>query len=339
MKKFIASAKRFLSVRNKNETGLVKGTGRKFTDWSTHLEKNHSVMWLIEHAVTEEMLTDVLRFANYQTNASADTRRAWANAAEKQIFVLKRRPPTYGKVEFEEFREMFNRLEKDPMLRIPEGTGFKEVRQRELMALPASSLPRRGEDFLAVRAEGPTCAPMSGEIQALIDSVEVPRPDYDPDFRLRMIQKGQLATYTDGKRYCHDFSKTVTEMRICGRRLNCPPQPVIGLDYVAPAPEDCTFNEWDVKFFCHDKNITKEVVSESHPDCMRQSRVNPRCALFFGDIHDGVVPMKWVIQMRDLFYSNITVSIEDVPVLAAEPDRMDTIAKRIAALDDPPMPI
>lgn len=341
MKKLTSSIRRFFATRKTNETGIVKGSNRKVTPWAQRSEKQHSVMWLIENAVTEEMLTEVLKFANYQTESAPDTRRRWAEAAEKRLFVLKRRPPMYGKVEFEEFRLEFNRtFDGGPGGLIPPGGGFKELRQAELMALPESSMNKPGKDFLAIEPGGPRQAEMSEEIRVLIEAAEVPRY-VDPAFRLAMIEKGQMAVYSDGKRYCHDASKTVTEMRIMARRSNCPPPQTLGVDQHQPAREECLYNEWDVLFFSADRDITREVVSETHPDAMRQSRVSPGCALFFGTHHDGIVPAHWKFQMEKLF--GITIRYESLVIagtsnVPAKPDPLADLKAVIADLNAPPSP-
>lgn len=288
----------FLGQRN--ETSTVKGTGRKYTDWSKNQESQHSVLWLIEHAVTVEMLEDVLKFANYQTNAQPDTRRTWANAAEQRMFILKRRPPSYEPIAFEEFREQFNRHVATldlPDWHIPVCGGFQELRMRELMLLPEGKIPA-GTDYLAVTRDGPTSASISAETQVLIDAAEVPR-FIAPELRLAREDKGRLAVYTDGKAYSATVSGTVTEMKIVSRRTKCPPFHPLNMPAQPIDPSERVYNEWDVLFYRNGDDVTKEVVTETHPDTMRQSSITSGAAVFNSEF--GVAPMLWKLAIEERF--------------------------------------
>ena len=79
-------------------SGLVKGSNRKITPWAERQEKQHSIIWMIENAVSQEMLEDVLKFAAYQTHAAKDTRRRWADAAERKLFLLRANPPRFEQI-------------------------------------------------------------------------------------------------------------------------------------------------------------------------------------------------------------------------------------------------
>jgi len=351
MKRFVQSASRFLAVRKKNDTGVVKGSGRKYTNWAEHQEKQHSVMWLIEHAVTLEMLADVLKFANYQAEASNDTRRRWAAAAEQRMFILKRRPPKYETVEFKEAMDFFK---KDvETLKLPDSvyaTSFKQIRNKELMLLSARSsdavLEATKMNFLPVAKDGPMQAPMSADIQALIDAAEVPRY-IAPELRLAREGRGRMAKYSDGVQYGETVSQSVTEMRVVGRRHNCAPLPDIYItskDGVAVAAEQCEriYEEWDIVFIRGDENITEAVVKESHPDTMRRSHVNPAAAVMSSMRGTTMAPMVWKKRIEDRY--GVRIAYDQTMVVA--PAAARGIPATIAKLDDllskldapPPLP-
>lgn len=338
MKRFVQSASRFLAVRKKNETGVIKGSGRKYTDWAKHQEKNHSVMWLIEHAVTLEMLEDVLKFANYQAEASNDTRRKWTAAAEERMFILKRRPPQYEKIEFKEALELFQKGVKDLGIQAAFEGGFKALRSKELMLLTAGKPLPATENFLAVSKDGPVQAPMSADIQALIDAAEVPRYEA-PEVRLAREEKGRLAKYSDGVSYGETVSRTVTEMRVVGRRQNCPPLPGLYSQPTAIDRDERVYEEWDIVFLRGDENVTEAVVKESHPDTMRRSHVNPAAAVFSSMRGTPMAPMIWKNHIEERHGVKITYD-QSMPVAPAPvrgvPATVARLQDILAKLDGPP---
>jgi hypothetical protein len=332
MNKIVTSARRFFQNRKKNETGIVKGSGRKVTDWSAaQKDGKHSILWLIEHAVTVEMLQDVLKFANYQTNAQPDTRRAWADAAEKRMFILKRRPPTYEPVPFEEYMELAGKV-----LDLPT---FQKLRQKELMMLAAGSAPADDKNFLPVAKDGPVQAPMSMDIQTAIDAAEVPRY-VAPEVVKAREQKGRLALYSDGVSYSAQASSTVTEVRLIARRQKCPPFHSLALQAVPTDESERVYNEWDVLFFCGETNVTRQVVKESHPDTMRQSRTTVGAAVFSAMHGDGIAPILWIQTIEKLTDRKIIYNDKDyfVPSTssAAPKSFPGSIAKTLAELDARP---
>lgn len=88
---------------------------RVLTNWALMAEKRRpSLLWLIEHAPTLGMLEEFLAMAVQAKDANPDTRRRWAEAAERQAFILERMPPTFEKVGVE---EAFGKQE-DPRLKM-----------------------------------------------------------------------------------------------------------------------------------------------------------------------------------------------------------------------------
>lgn len=266
--------------------GASTGANRRITPWRERGGKQHSVLWLIDNATDPKMLEDVLRFANFQTEASPGTRRRWADAAEKRIFILERNPPRFEKVDFEEYAEELKR-------QMPGFGDFQAIRQKELLVLTDSQIPKAGQDYLPVSRDGPTAATMSEEVRVAIEAAEVPRY-VDPALVLAREERGRMAKYSDGASYGTKVAQTVTEMRVLATRFKCPPweRSPIG----KWAEEECIYREWDIKFYAGEQDVTLGVAGESHPDTMRLSKASPGAALFSA-MH-GVAPVEWKRQIE-----------------------------------------
>lgn len=344
--------------RPNNETGVIKGSNRKFTNWAQYSEKNHSIMWLIDHAVSLQMLEEVLKFAAYQTNASSDTRRKWADAAQKKKFVLERRPPSFEKIEFKEAMELFLKAQKelgisDGIYNTDDPSGFKSLRSKELNLIgegKPTKDPNPGKDFLAVTKTGPIQAQVSQSTQAAIDAAEVPRY-VDPALILAREEKGRLAKYTDGTQYGEAVSQTVTEMRVLARRLKCPPWPQLSAKNhdlnqkdgygVTFDPSECVYNEWDIKFFRGEEDVTEAVVRETHPDSMRQSRDTRGCAVFQSMEGCHMAPVVWKARIEERYSVSIRYDQSAVvfirSVVTGRRNSKDVLID-LASLDAPPPP-
>lgn len=66
---------------------------RTITNWAKINAYRASILSQIENAPTEEALVGIMKHA-VKTKASADTKRKWAAACEKRIFVAKLKPHT-----------------------------------------------------------------------------------------------------------------------------------------------------------------------------------------------------------------------------------------------------
>jgi hypothetical protein len=311
--------------KGQTAVGAPIGSNRRYTPWAKRQEKQHSILWLIEHAVTLEMLQDVLKGAAYQTNASPDTRRRWADAAEKRAFILRHRPPIYEKISVEE-------------------TGLQKQKPGTVESFEAARRETLG--FLGLAPDAPeqriAQVLQHEELKNLvaIEAAEVPRP-VDPAAVVLRESEGALRTYSDGVKYGLDASKTVTRMQVVARRTKCPPWPTPGLQANPIDPAEYTCTEWDVLFFCGLQDITREVVTESHPDQMRKSHVTPNAAVF--NAESGVAPVAWKLWIESRFgtkieYDQSNLSIQRLPrgQLARGSTPLETIEAALKRCDDIP---